>query len=129
MALKQEQSLGDLFSDLSSGTSTLVRQEMQLAKAEVMQKASEAGKHVGFIAAGGALAYAGLLALLAALTLGLAEFMPGWLAALLVGLVVAGIGGLVAYSGLNSLQQMDAKPERTIKSLQEDKQWLQQQLQ
>ncbi|HMR65214.1 MAG TPA: phage holin family protein, partial [Anaerolineae bacterium] len=59
----------------------------------------------------------------------LAEFMPGWLAALLVGLVVAGIGGLVAYSGLNSLQQMDAKPERTIKSLQEDKQWLQQQLQ
>lgn len=126
--IQQEQSLGELFSNLSSGTSTLIRQEVQLAKAELRQKAKEAGKQVGFIAIGGVLAYAGFLFLLAAITLGLAVFMPGWLAALLVGLVVAGVGSSIAFSGLASLQKMEAKPERTIKSLQEDKQWLQQQL-
>jgi len=68
---KQERSLGELLGDLTREITTLVRQEMALAKAEMSQKAAKVGKDVGFIAAGGLVAYAGLLALVAALILGL----------------------------------------------------------
>ena len=56
---KDDRSLGELFSELAQETSTLVRQEVQLAKTEMGQKASRVGKDVGFLAAGGAVAYAG----------------------------------------------------------------------
>ena len=62
---KDDRSLGELFSELAQDTSTLVRKEVQLAKTEMSQKASRVGKDVGFLAVGGAVAYAGLLAVLA----------------------------------------------------------------
>ncbi|HRV93556.1 MAG TPA: phage holin family protein [Anaerolineae bacterium] len=126
--IKEQQSLGQLFSELSAGTSALIRQEVQLAKVELTQKANKAGKDVALIAAGGVVAYGGFLVLLAALVLVLAVVMPLWLAAFLVGSVVAGIGALVALNGWESLQKTTMTPERTIKSLQEDKEWLQHQL-
>lgn len=126
--IREERSIGELFSDLSAGTSTLVRKEVQLAKAELTQKVSTAGKNVGLLAAGGAVAYAGFLTLLAAVVLGLSEFMPGWLAALLVGVIVAGVGYLVLQKGLETLKKMDPKPTRTVTTLEEDKEWLKQQL-
>jgi xanthine/uracil permease len=92
------------------------------------EKASLAGKRVGFIAAGGFIAYAGFLALLAALILGLAEFMAGWLAALIVGLIVAAVGYFLLQKGLNDLKNLNPAPEKTIKSVKEDGQWLKQQL-
>lgn len=124
----QEQSLGELFSKLSREVSSLFRQEVQLAKAEMSEKTSKAGKSVGFMAAGGFLAYAGFLALLAALILGLAEWIPAWLAALLVGLIVVGVGYLLLQKGLGDLKNMTPAPENTIETLKEDKQWLQNQL-
>ena len=126
--IKEQQSLGQLFSELSAGTSALIRQEVQLAKVELTQKANKAGKDVALIAAGGVVAYGGFLVLFAALVLVLAVVMPLWLAAFLVGSVVAGIGALVALNGWESLQKTTMTPERTIKSLQEDKEWLQHQL-
>ena len=126
--LQAERSLGELFSELSQEVSTLFRQEAQLAKVEMSQKASQAGKSVGFIAAGGAVAYAGFLALLAALILGLAQFIAGWLAALIVGVIVAGIGYAVVQKGLTELKNVNPAPEKTLKTLREDGQWLKQQL-
>jgi hypothetical protein len=80
---REERSLGELFAELASETSTLVRQEFQLAKTELSQKAAHAGRNAGLIGAGGAVAYAGLLALVAAAIIGLGYFIPLWLSALI----------------------------------------------
>jgi len=120
-------SLGELFSELANETTTLVRQEIQLARTEMTQKATQAGKDVGMIGAGGALAYAGLLALIAALIIGLGELIPLWLSALIVGLVVVGVGYMLIQRGLTALKQIDPKPQQTIQTLQEDKEWVKEQ--
>src|SRR5918998_705891 len=120
---RDERSLGELFSELAQETSTLVRQEVTLAKTEVSDKASRAGKHVGVLAAGGALAYAGLLAILAAVIVLLNMVMPLWVAALLVGLVAVVVGYLLVRRGLDALKQEDFAPRETIETLKEDQRW------
>lgn len=123
-AHKDERSLGELFSDLASETSTLVRQEVELAKTELSQKATRVGKDVGFLVAGGAVAYAGFLALVAALAIGLGQLgLPWWAATLLVGLVVGGIGAALVMKGLEALKRETVVPERTVASLKEDVEW------
>ena len=122
---QDQRSLGELFGDLARDTGTLVRQEVELAKVEMTQKATRIGKDIGFLAAGGAVAYAGLLAILAAVAVGLGQLgVPWWLAALLVGVVVAGIGGFLVRSGLAALQRETLVPERTVTSLKEDVEWV-----
>jgi hypothetical protein len=118
-----ERSLGELFAELAHETSTLVRQEVNLAKTEMSQKASRAGRHVGVMAAGGAVAYAGLLAILAALIVLLNNVMPLWLSALLVGIVVAVVGYLLVRRALDALKREDFAPRETIETLKEDQQW------
>ncbi len=120
---RDDRSLGELFTELAQETSTLVRQEVNLAKTEMSQKASRAGRHAGILAAGGALAYAGLLAILAAVIVLLDNVMPLWLSALLVGLVVAVVGYLLIRRGLDALKQEDFAPRETIETLKEDQQW------
>ncbi len=120
---RDDRSLGELFTELAQETSTLVRQEVNLAKTEVSQKASRAGKHIGTLAAGGAVAYAGLLAILAGVIVLLDEVMPLWLSALLVGLVVAGVGYFLVRRGLDALKREDLAPRQTIETLKEDQQW------
>ncbi len=123
MDRREDRSLGELFAELTKETTTLVRQEVQLAKTEMSQKATEAGKDIGFLGAGGALAYAGLLAVIAGIILALGEFIPLWASALLVGLVVAAIGYFLVRKGLNALKQVKPVPEQTIQTLKEDKEW------
>jgi uncharacterized membrane protein YqjE len=120
---RDDRSLGELFSELAQKTTTLVRHEVNLAKVEMSEKASRAGKHVGFLAAGGAVAYAGLLAILAAVIILLNDVMPLWLAALLVGLVVAVVGYLLVRRGLDALKREDFVPRQTMETLKEDQQW------
>jgi len=120
-----DRSLGELFGDLAREMSTLVRQELDLAKTEMKQKAARMGKDAGMLLAGGAVAYAGLLAIVAALVLLLARAMPAWGAALLVGVVVAAIGGGMAYAGLNALKREDLAPRETIETIKEDARWVQ----
>jgi hypothetical protein len=126
---KDERSLGELFSDLARETSTLVRQEVQLAKTEMTQKATAVGKDVGFLAVGGAVAYAGLLALIATLIIVLGTIgLPWWLASLIVGVVVAGIGYFLVQKGLNALKHESMAPQQTIQTLKEDRQWAKEQM-
>ncbi|MEX1158145.1 MAG: phage holin family protein [Thermomicrobiales bacterium] len=125
---RDDRSLGELFSELSRQTSTLIRQEVALAKVEMKQKGAEAGKDIGMMAAGGALAYAGLLALIATAIIVLANVMAWWLSALIVGLVVVGVGGMLIQRGMSALKQSGIAPEQTIESLKEDKEWAKRQL-
>ena len=127
--LMGERSIGELFSDLSRELTTLVRQEMALATAEMGHKAARAGRDLGMLALGGAVAYAGFLALLAALIYVLVEVagLHAWVAALLVGVVVAGIGGLLIWRGLAALRDLNLAPKQTIETLKEDVQWAKQQ--
>ena len=125
---RDDRSLGELFSELSRQTSTLIRQEVALAKVEMKQKGAEAGKDIGMMAAGGALAYAGLLALIATTIIVLANVMAWWLSALIVGLVVVGVGGMLIQRGMSALKHSGIAPEQTIESLKEDKEWAKKQL-
>ena len=124
---RDDRSLGELFSELSQETTTLIRQEVNLAKTEMSQKASRVGKDVGFMAAGGAVAYAGLLAIVAGVIALLGLVIPLWLSALLVGLVVAAIGYFLVKRGLDALKQEDLAPRETIETLKEDKEWAKEQ--
>jgi hypothetical protein len=123
MQSRDGRSLGELFSELAQETSTLVRQEVNFAKTELSKKASTAGKHVGVLAAGGALAYAGLLAILAGVIALLNDIMPLWAASLLVGIVVAVGGYIMIRKGLDALKREDFAPRETIETLKEDQQW------
>ena len=120
---RDDRSLGELFSELAQETSTLVRQEVSLAKTEMTQKASTAGRHIGILAAGGAVAYAGLLAILAGIIALLNAVMPLWVAALLVGIVVAVVGYLLVRRALDTLKREDFAPRETIETLKEDQRW------
>ena len=127
--LRDERSLGDLFSDLSRETTTLVRQEVQLAKAELTQSATEAARGIGMLVAGGAVAYAGLLFLLLAIVFGLIEAgWDAWLSALVVGLVVVAIGAILVLRARESLKPANLAPRRTIETLKEDQEWAKEQI-
>jgi uncharacterized membrane protein YqjE len=121
---REDQSLGELVGDLYRGASQVISLEIELAKTEMSQKASRVGKNVGFLAAGGAVAYAGFLALIFAIIAILATFMWTWLAALIVALIVLAVGGALVWSGLKTLQQESPVPQRTLETLKEDKEWM-----
>jgi hypothetical protein len=92
-------------------------------------KASRVGKDIGALAVGGAVAYAGFLALLAAIIIGLGQLgLPWWIAALIVGVVVVAIGGFMVQKGLTALKHQNMMPQQTITSLKEDQTWAKEQI-
>lgn len=119
----EERPIGDLFGDLARELGTLVRQEIQLAKVEMSEKAGQAAREAGKVAAGGALAHAGLLAVIAGIILALGMLIPLWLSALVVGLVVLAVGAALAKSRLAALKRIDPAPRQTMETLKEDAQW------
>jgi VIT1/CCC1 family predicted Fe2+/Mn2+ transporter len=119
-----QRSLGELFGDLSRQMSALVRQEIELARAEVTGKATSAARDVAVMAAGLALLYAGLLVLLGAVVLFLADAgVTPWLAALIVAIVAAVIGGLLVMASRQALANRDMAPKRTVETLKDDAEW------
>ena len=120
-----DKSVGELVIDVSERTSTLIREEIELAKTEVREKAADAS--VG-IAAFAAAAVTGLLALgtfTAFLVLALDGAMPAWAAALCVTAMWAVVGGAFALFGRQRLREMRTPvPEKTLETLKEDMQWL-----
>lgn len=127
-SITDERSLGDLFGDLSKNAGLLIRQEFQLANIEMKEKVVKAGKEIALVGIAIFLANAALLALVAALISGLANVMDLWLAAFIVGLVLAVTAAIMATVGIQALKQINPKPERTLTSLEEDKVWLQRQM-
>jgi len=118
---REDRPLTELFSDLIQETGTLVRQEVQLAKAELTQSATQAGRAAGMMVVAGLLAYAGLLAVLAAIILWLwHNGLADWTAALVVGVVVILIGAIMLLRARAQLQSSNLAPQRTVESLRAD---------
>jgi len=124
MAPKDERSLGELLAELSRETSVLVRKEVELATTEITAKARTAGAHVAVVAAGGALAHAALLVLLAAIVIGLTQLgLDAWLAAGIVAIAVAVVGYILIQMGVSRLRETRVIPVHTVESLKEDAKW------
>ena len=120
----RERSVGELLKQLANETTTLMRQELELAKAEMREKAGKAGPGFGMWGAAGAMALLALGSLTAFLILALDGAMPNWLAALIVGLVYAAIAGLLYLRGKRKVDEAGSPvPEQTIETLKEDVQW------
>ena len=125
---KQDRSIGELFAQLANETGVLIRQEIALAKVEFAEKASRVGRNIGYLVLGGAIAYAALLALLAALIILLANAMAWWVAALLVAVAVGVVAAVLISKALAALKKTDVAPRQTVETLKEDAQWAKQQI-
>jgi hypothetical protein len=124
MTDKGERSLGDLLAELSRETAQLVRKEVELATTEMTAKAKTAAVGTGIAVAGGALLYAGLLVLLAAIVIGLVQIgVTPWVAALLVALVTMTAGYLLVNKGRVRLKHTNVVPTQTIETLKETTTW------
>jgi hypothetical protein len=118
-----EPSLGELVGQATKELSTLLRKEVELAKAELAAEVGKAGKGAGMFGGAGVMAMYALTFLSLAAMFGLGAVMPlGW-AALIVGAVYLGITGFLAMTGKKAFSGFSPKPERTIKTLKEDAQW------
>ena len=120
----RERSIGELFGKLSSEMSTLIRQEMALARAEMTEKGKEAGKGAGLFGGAGAVGLLGAGALTAGIILLLDLAIAGWLAAIIVGLVYAGVAAFLGLKGRDSIKAATPPvPEQTVETVKEDVEW------
>jgi uncharacterized membrane protein YqjE len=120
----RDRPIGELLKQLSQETTTLVRQELDLAKAEMAQKGKRAGLGAGMFGGAGAAAFLGLGALSAAAIAALDSAMPLWLAAVIVALIWLAVAGVLAITGRTKVQQATPPvPEQTQRSVKEDVEW------
>ena len=120
----RERPIGELLKELANETTTLVRQELDLAKAEMREKAGKAGPGFGMWGAAGITALLALGSLTAFVILVLDGAMPNWLAALVVGLVYSAIAGVLYVRGKHRVEEAGSPvPQKTIETVKEDVQW------
>ena len=118
---EQDKPLGELVQDLSRQTSTLIRQEMRLAQAELTEKGRHASKGAGMFGGAGLVALYGVGALVAAAVLGLATVLEPWIAAAAIGFGLLLVAGILALTGKKELDEAGPpKPEQAIESVQRD---------
>ena len=128
---REEPSLGGIVSDLAREAGALVRQEIDLARCELAEKAEEAKSGVARVGIGGGLAFIGALVLAGAAVLGLTIVLQQWmetlpamaLSALAVGIVLAGVGLVLLKKGGRTLNAEHLVPRRTLDSIKEDARW------
>jgi len=123
-AVNEDQSIGELFSQLATDTSRLVREETRLIAAEAKDSLGQGAQSAGLIAAGIVIALGGALALLTAIILVVALWLPTWAAATLVGICLLAIGLPVANRGWTALKSVELLPERSLASIKEDAEWI-----
>ena len=125
-------SIGTLLRDLAEGSTTLVREEVKLAKIELGQAAAGIGKGTGFVATGAVLALLGTLALLTGIVLLIGDqWLPKdlyWVAALILLVITGGMAAMFAKRGMALLAPSNLAPQQTVTTLQEDKEWLKRRL-
>jgi membrane protein len=117
----EDKPIGELVRQLSEQSSTLIRQELRLATAELQEKGKHAGAGAGMFGGAGVIALYGVGALVAAAVIGLGTLLEPWLAAVIVGVVLLAVAGVVALLGKKQVEQATpAKPERAMDSVQQD---------
>jgi uncharacterized membrane protein YraQ (UPF0718 family) len=120
----REQSLSELFGRLSSETSTLIRQELALARAELTEKGREAGKGAGFLGGAGAVGLLAAGTLTACFVLLLDLAMAAWLGALIVAVVYGAVAAVLGMRGRDRVQRATPPvPEQTVETVKEDVEW------
>jgi uncharacterized membrane protein YqjE len=125
----REESMGALFKQLSDELSTLVRQELRLAQAEMTEKGKKAGRGIGMFGGAGLVTFLALQALTACVIALLATAMDVWVAALIVTVVYAAGAAVLALSGKKQVSEATPPvPEQTTETLKEDVQWAKSQL-
>jgi len=124
-----DRSLGELLSEMTSGFSTLVRKEIDLARVEIKDEVRQAGKAGGMLGAAAFMAHLGALVLALALGLALADALDleAWLGLFIMAVIVLGVAAVLGTQGRNKLQQINAVPQQTVQTLKEDVQWVKQQ--
>ena len=120
---QRDRPIGELVKELAGQTSSLVRQEFQLAQAEVTSKGRLAGRGAGMLAGAAVAVLLALIALTACLIVALDSAVPLWLAALIVTLVWGLIGAVLAARGRKELQHATPPVPQTIETVKEDIQW------
>jgi hypothetical protein len=125
----REQPMGELFKTLSSDLSTLVRQELRLAQAEMTEKGKKAGVGVGMFGGAGIVGLLALGSLTACLIAALSTGMEVWLAALIVTVAYGAIAGVIALLAKDRVgEAAPVTPEQTVETVKEDVQWAKTQL-
>jgi MFS family permease len=120
----RERPIGDLVKQLAGQTSTLVRQEIDLAKAELTEKGRVAGQGAGMFGGAGVVGLLAAGALTACVILALSKAVPDWLAALIVALVLGAITAVLALQGRNRIRAATPPvPEKTVETVKEDVEW------
>jgi MFS family permease len=120
----RERPMGDLLKQLADDTGTLVRKEIELAKAELREKGRQAGKGAGMFGGAGVSGLLALGALTAAAILALDLAVASWLAALIVAVVWAAVAGALALAGKKKVAEATPPvPEQTIETVKEDVEW------
>jgi len=115
----RQASVGELLGDVTRDLSTLMRQEVELAKAEIKTEVSKAGKGAGMLGGAGFAGYMVVLFLSIALWWGLSNVMDqGW-AALIVAAIWAVIAAVLFVTGRTKLRQVNPKPERTVDTVKQ----------
>lgn len=122
------QSLGDTVTGIVEDLQNIVRGEVQLAKTELKEDASQMGKALGMIGAAAFLGLTGFIFLMLGLTYLINKSLEMWISAGLVGLGLAIIAAILGMVGKNQMQQANFKPEQTIDSVKEDKEWASRQM-
>lgn len=122
-------SVGRLLGNLARDTGALIRQEVQLASAEMSEKAKTAANNLALIAVGSLMALASLLALMTAATVALAMLLPLWGAALVVGALVGGASYALLHKGVAAVGRIRPLPARTIETLKQNVNWVKEEVQ
>jgi uncharacterized membrane protein YqjE len=124
MAASNGESTGELLKRFSEDATTLIRKEVELAKAELAEKGRQAGKGAGMFGGAGLFGVTAFGALTAFLILVLAEAMDAWLAALIVAAVYGAIAAVLALQGKQKMKEAaPPQPEQTVETLKEDVEW------
>lgn len=123
-----DKSIGQLLGDLSRDTSSLIRNEVELAKTEMGEKVNQVGMALVSLVAGFLIGFAALIILLDAVVYGLSQHMPLWVAAVIVGVVVAIVGFLLVKKGQTDLKASNLAPRRTMESIRRDGQFVKEQV-
>jgi hypothetical protein len=125
----REQPMGELFKQLSDDLSTLVRQELKLARAEMTEKGKKAGIGIGMFGGAGIVGLLALGALTTCLIAALSTGMEVWIAALIVTVIYGAVAGVLALNARDRVTEATPPvPEQTIETVKEDAQWAKTQL-
>jgi uncharacterized membrane protein YqjE len=118
------ESFGELLGQLANNSAALVRDEITLAKQEMSEKVKAFRSGLILTSVGALIGLFAILTLIAAAVIALADVVGPTYSALIIGGVLALVGGVIAMVGIGQIKQTSLKPEQTIETLEEDKEWL-----